>query len=342
MNRFTPHFWMILRTVLGIGLLYYVLSTAGIWSSISRLISILWLLPSLVVLTLFGATVEAKRLGYLFRSQGIYLPFRKGYRLVTVGTFFNFCIPGGTGGDVMKLYYLTLENPGRGIEVATVLFIDRAVALFSLLFLIVGLALLNRQFVKDYLLIQWLVIAAGIGMIGILVGIILSCSLCTRISKLSYPLLTQIRIPFFRYFGRAFKVLLAFRDYKGVLLGAAFISLCGHLALTGMFLLVGREFFPQASGLTVGLLALLGMLVNALPITPGGLGVGEAAFNGLFGLLGYVGGAQLMLAWRLGTIPLCLIGCGLYIWGVQKEDYLIQQARQIFLFRPSPEEVKSE
>jgi hypothetical protein len=327
MNRFTPHFWMILRTVLGIGLLYYVLSSIGIWSSINRLIATLWLLPGLVALTLFGALVEAKRLGYLFRSQGIYLPLGKGYRLVTMGTFFNFCIPGGTGGDVMKLYYLTVENPGRGIEVATVLFIDRAVALFSLLFLIAGLALFNRQFVKEYLLIQWLVAAAVIGMVGMLVGIIFSCSLYSRTSKLLQPILT--RIPFLCYLERIFKVLYAFRDYKRALLGAAIISLSGHLALSGMFLLAGREFFPQAPSLTVCLLALLGMLVNALPLTPGGLGVGEAAFNGLFGLLGYVGGAQLMLTWRLGTIPLCLVGCGLYIRGIQREGHLIRQTHEI-------------
>jgi uncharacterized membrane protein YbhN (UPF0104 family) len=62
----------------------------------------------------------------------------------------------------------------------------------------------------------------------------------------------------------------------------------------------------------------LGLLANALTITPGGLGVGEAAFEGLFRTVGYDGGARLILAWRVGMLALCSVGCALYIAGSRR------------------------
>jgi len=66
-----------------------------------------------------------------------------------------------------------------------------------------------------------------------------------------------------------------------------------------MFRYVGAIIIPQATGLTTPVLALFGMLANALPVTPGGLGVGEAAFDRLFNLAGFTGGASMLLGWAL-------------------------------------------
>src|SRR5262249_49897137 len=82
-----------------------------------------------------------------------------------------------------------------------------------------------------------------------------------------------------------------------------------------LFSAAAKVFIPNAPPLVVSLLSLLGLLANALPITPGGLGVGEAAFEGLFRSIGYTHGSQLILAWRAGMIALCGIGCALYIAG---------------------------
>jgi len=83
-----------------------------------------------------------------------------------------------------------------------------------------------------------------------------------------------------------------------------------------MFRYVGAIIIPQATGLTTPVLALFGMLGNALPVTPGGLGVGEAAFDRLFNLAGFAGGASMLLGWRSGMLPLCAVGCLFYVMGV--------------------------
>jgi uncharacterized protein (TIRG00374 family) len=302
-----------LRVFLGIGLLYYVLSATGGWLAAHRFLSIPWLLPGLATLTLLGAAIESKRLGLLLESQGISLPFWRGYQVVAIGAFFNFCIPGGTGGDVMKLYYLALDNRRQVVEVATVLLVDRAIGLFSLLLLVVGLAIFNAQLVREYALIKLLIALAVSGSVGLALLGIFSCSTAFRATWLYRVVVT--RIPLHRFVRRVANALSTFRVHKGALIGAVLLSMLGHVLLTSMFVAVGSIFIPNAASLLIGLLSLLALLANALPITPGGLGVGEAASEGLFALVGFAAGAQLILAWRLGMFPLYLVGSMLYIVG---------------------------
>jgi glycosyltransferase 2 family protein len=314
-NPWKKNLLTVFRAFLGVGLLYYVLSVTGDWSAAYRFLSESWLLPGLTILTLLGAAIESQRLKLLLKSQGIALSFAHGYWVVTIGAFFNFCIPGGTGGDVMKLYHLASENRQQVVEVATVLLVDRAIALFSLLLLVVALAIFNAQLVQEYVLIQFLIAIAVGGLVGLLLLAALSCSTQFRASRLYRFVVT--RMPLHKYLERVSDALYTFRDHKAALLGAALLSMSGHVALAVMLIAVASVFMPLAPPLAVCLLSFLGLLANALPITPGGLGIGEAAFEGLFGVAGFAGGATLILAWRLAMLPLCIVGGVLYVAGTQ-------------------------
>lgn len=310
------NFSAILRVALGVGLLYYVLKATGGWVAAKQLVSAKWLLPWLSALTVFAAAIEAKRLGVLFDAQGMRLSFVEGYRAVAIAALFNFCIPGGTGGDVMKLYYLAADSRGRRVEIATLVFVDRAVALFCMLNLVVALALLDGRLVWDHPLIGSLVAAAAIGAMGLLAAGVVACS--TRLRESHWYAYLMDRAPLRCYLTRAADALYVFRKNRAALAKAAALSLIVHLALLGVLSAAAKVFMPNAEPLTVSLLALLGLLANALPITPGGLGVGEAAFEGLFRSVGYGGGARLILAWRVGMLALCCLGCALYIAGARR------------------------
>lgn len=323
-NHPIKHLFTVIRAAFGVGLLYYVLKVTGGWGAVKQLVSTTWLLPWLAMLTIFGAAIESKRLGFLFRAQGMPLSFVQGYRVVAIGALFNFCIPGGTGGDVMKLYYLAADKRGRRVEIATVLFVDRAVALFCMLCLVVALALLDGRLVWDSPLIGGLALVAVLVAIGLLVGGVVACSTTLRASRWYSYLMA--RLPLRRYLARAADALHVFRKNTAALARAAALSFVGHLALLGVFVAAGRVIMPNAPALAVCFLALLGLLANALPITPGGLGVGEAAFEGLFRSAGYSGGAQMILAWRAGMLALCFVGCALYIAGAQRVDQRAEQS----------------
>ena len=307
--------WILARVTIAFALLYYVLSKGGNWSAARQLLSAIWLLPLLFAQTMVGAGVESRRLGVLFRSQGMEVPFWYGYQLAAIAAFFSLCIPGGTGGDVMKLYYLTSRNRGKGVEVATVLLIDRVMAMFALLGLLVMLALAEGNLVWHQPVIRLLILGAAALMVALpCFGMLIWSS---RIRASRWYGLVLSKLPLSAQIERVIDAAYAFRDHKGALAMAVGLSFAGHVLLACMFAAAGTVVLPQAPVLVVCMLALLGMFANALPITPGGLGVGESAFQGLFALAGFAGGAPLMLSWRLGMALQCVVGCILYIRGIR-------------------------
>jgi uncharacterized protein (TIRG00374 family) len=303
--------WWVVRVLLGVALLYYVLVTRGQWQAARDFFSNRWLFPALVLLSAFGAGIEALRLGLLCRSQAIRLRLWAGYRLVCVAAFFMVCIPGGTGGDVVKLYYLATENRDKSVEAATVLLVDRAVGMFTLLVVTLGLAAFNLDLVLEQTAIGWLVLAALLLATVLLAGMLLSMSV--TVVRAGWFRKFVGMLPLHRFVERVVEALHAFRDHRGALLAAVLWSMVGHAALTMIFVAAGAVLMPGAPAVQICFLALIGMLANALPITPGGLGVGEAAFEALFGLVGRTGGAALILAWRAGMLPMLILGGVLYV-----------------------------
>jgi len=114
---------------------------------------------------------------------------------------------------------------------------------------------------------------------------------------------------------RALDSVHAVRRHPKRLAAAILLSAMGQLLLGGTFALVGTVLMPGVPHVLVALLALLGLVANWLPLTPGGLGVGEAAFAAIFALVGHSGGARMLLAWRVGMLPLAALGAVLYVRG---------------------------
>src|SRR5262249_34054024 len=215
MKNTTRRFFIILRAALGFGLLYYVLKKTGGVTAAKQLISAKWLLPWLSALTILGAAFESKRLGVLFGAQGMRLSFVEGYRAVAIAALFNYCIPGGTGGDVMKLYYLAADSRGRRVEIATLVFVDRVGALFCMRRWAVALALLDGRLVWDYPLVGSLVAAAAAGAMGLLAVGAVACS--TRLRESRWYAYLMDRAPMRRYLARAADALYVFRKNKAAL-----------------------------------------------------------------------------------------------------------------------------
>jgi uncharacterized membrane protein YbhN (UPF0104 family) len=96
------------------------------------------------------------------------------------------------------------------------------------------------------------------------------------------------------------------------------VSLGVHVLMTLATLLIVQVTHPEGVSLLMALLVPLGFVANALPLTPGGLGVGEAAFDQLFQLAGFTGGAVALLGWRLLMLLIGLPGWVVYIFAKQQ------------------------
>ncbi len=80
------------------------------------------------LLLMISTLVTAWRLCVLMEPLGMHLTVLASTPLGLIGMFFNACLPGSTGGDVIKIYFAAEGNRGRRTEVATVLLLDQGVA----------------------------------------------------------------------------------------------------------------------------------------------------------------------------------------------------------------------
>jgi len=91
-----------------------------------------WLIAAVAAI---GVVVVAGSLRWwiLLRVQDIILPKTRIFALFMIGLFFNFLMPGGTGGDVIKIFYLLRETPGKKTGAVLATLIDRVVGLLGLI-----------------------------------------------------------------------------------------------------------------------------------------------------------------------------------------------------------------
>jgi hypothetical protein len=307
----------IARTLLGVLLLAWVLSRPDTAEAVRSILTSRSLIAALFAMGFLGVVFEALRLTLLFRSQAIPLGLGESFRIVTLGAFFNYAVPGSTGGDVMKLWYLARDRAGRRVEVATVLAVDRFVALFSMLSIVLLLAASDVPLVREHAVVQSVVWAAALGWVVLLVGAVIASS--PRLWRAGFVQKVLDRLPLSRFVIRGLEALHRFRSHGRAVLGAFLVSGLGHMTLLCLFIVSASVLLPDVPASRVCLLSLLGLLVNALPITPGGIGVGETAFDELFRTAGHGAGSPLILAWRAAQIPVFVVGGLFYAAGVRRD-----------------------
>lgn len=307
--------WDAIRALLGLLLLAWVVRRTEAWSDPRVLREASWLLVPAVALTLLGAVVEAVRLTLLLRPQGVAVSVADAFRLVAVSTLWGFAVPGGVGGDVAKAVYLGRRDRSRLVELGMGLLVDRFVGLMSMLTAILILAALSAEFVLSSTLLKTLTGWAAVAFAGLAAAFALSQTVWLRRTVLFEWATT--RGPGAGFVRRVLDALAAYRRHTAPLAAAFLTSLSGNAVLCATFLLAAREFAPGLVGLRPALLGLFGMLANAIPLTPAGVGVGEAAFEALFQSAGFAGGALVSLTWRAGVLAVALIGAVFYAWGVR-------------------------
>ncbi len=69
----------------------------------------------------------------LLKVQGIHIGWWRLGALFLIGVLFNPFLPGGTGGDVAKIFYLMKETPGRKAAAMLAVLMDRLMGLFGVI-----------------------------------------------------------------------------------------------------------------------------------------------------------------------------------------------------------------
>lgn len=231
------------------------------------------LLAAMVALTAW----RWERLVHVLRLS---LPISEALRLTWVGMFFNLAVPGSTGGDVVKAFYAAkrLGAPTRSV---VSVFVDRALGLFALV-LVAGAALALAPSDPAYARPGRLVLAC-LG--GAVLGSVVLLSRRVR-RRLGLAALTR-HLPFA---GILAEIDAALRLYRGHPLAIAFavaLSLLNHLGtVLCAWILVGALGFRDLGLLPLLVVVPLASLISAVPLLPGGWGVGEVAYAWLLAPFG--------------------------------------------------------
>ncbi|MBF0270788.1 MAG: flippase-like domain-containing protein [Magnetococcales bacterium] len=248
----------------------------------------LWLLsssPWTIVMAVLFSTVSyslgALRWIVLLRSQRIALPLSWGHKVTFLGLYCNLVLPGGgMAGDAVRLAQVIRVAPEQRLEGFLSLFVDRAVGLYGMLFIAMLAIVSNPAVVTG---IGPLQLMAGVvfgAVVGVPVGAVVLYRLLHFLTEQAWfaRLLAAGRLG--QLLGRLLDIIRLYRNALPQLLMAFLLT----LVLQGL-LLMGLVLVSMAMG--VGTLTPLdyafatpwAWMANFLPLTPGGIGVGEAAFD---------------------------------------------------------------
>ena len=312
--------WFVVRLSVGIGLIAYLAKSHVInFHSLSKPILSWPIDVAALVLMFLDIALMSKRLAMLVESQGLRLSFWNSLKLTLVSSFFATFLPGAAGGDVAKLFYAAKENKGRRAEITTIVVFDRLIGLFSILLLPLLFAPRFIPLILAVGALRALLIAAAALALCMLAGLFV----CLR-SPAGVNWLVRCIFRFLpgrKLAERSAATIAAYRGDPAVLIAALGLSFLANLTLIIVTALAISALHPSSMSMKMILVIPLGDLANNLPLTPGGLGVGESAYDVLFKLAGLEGGAEALLCWRIWRAAVGLIGLVLYLRGPGRSVY---------------------
>lgn len=260
------------------------------------------------VLVLVVVPMATFRWWLLLRAIGVQVKPKQIFILTWIGNFFNTTLPGAVTGDVVKGYYVikAQQEEGRTRAFMTLL-IDRFVGLFGLIVMAFLALVLNLELILSQERLHSLA-----WMITILFG---GTVLFYTITLFPFK---EGRDPFIRFFQRlpakkiSLKVYSAFKSYqhqKTTLLLTLLLAIGIHTLIALLFFqvanLMGIEDMELA---TQFFLMPIGLITVAIPLAPGGIGIGHAAFESLYQLVGYSGGADIFNLFIIVQLGVFLLG----------------------------------
>ena len=252
----------------------------------------------------------------LLRIQGIRISWLRVGAMVIIGLFFNQFLPGGVGGDAMRLYFLFRLVPRRKVGGTLSIAMDRFLGLLSILFLAaVTFALRFKWLMRSgtSLHITYLAIAllgAALAFVVLFFWLV-NAGLLQRLPKAT---------PFRASIIESGTALLRYRTHLVAMAFCFLITVVSHVAYYTIFYCAGHSL-RVADGHAASLADILSIMplvntITSIPISIGGAGVRETLFQELLGNLAHVPPAIAAFTASLGyanQISWALVGGAVFL-----------------------------
>jgi uncharacterized protein (TIRG00374 family) len=297
-----------LKYVLGISLIVWMVGTGKVDLSVLGDLSASLLLEALA-LTLLLAILGAVRVRYVLARQGIVTSLWQCFIYNCAGSLYSSFLPGGISGDAVRAYLFMKAVPDHRAAIVGAMVLDRLLGLVSMVFLGFTAACylaLTMAFIRPYLLGFAAIFVALIGGLALLHFIGGSHKHHDDVAGGLAGLWLKLR-----------RVIASLRihDYPlGVLTFVVVQSIVIHLLVVALIYLCSLHSRAGLDFLGVFIATPIGLLVNAIPVSPGGLGIGENAFEILYRTLGGANGGTSFLLARLFLYSPAVPGLAYVLW----------------------------
>ncbi len=274
---------------------------------------------ALLALLIFGPVplMQSMRLVWMLAIQEVRISYWTAVKLSYAGNFFNFALPGTTGGDVIKAYYLT-QYTHRKTEVVTTVFLDRIVGLIGVVIVASVMIMIKWKTSNFGNFGRALAIVATV--LG--VGALIICSSWLRRTLRLRELLEKL--PAGHHLIRAGRAAIALDRHRGLFIGSVLITiLLQFIAYIAIFA-ISRALDMDGEFLHYLVFLPIGFMIAAIPISPPqAFGVLEWAYIQFFTAPGGLAnmpsqavalalGVRLMqLTWALPGVLVPLLGAHL-------------------------------
>lgn len=273
----------------------------------------------LAVLILWIIPLAALRWWFLLKAIGLPVPYKRANLLTWIGNFFNVTLPGSITGDFVKGFYIirTQEKEGKTPALATLL-IDRFVGLFGLIIIAFFALLFNFSFILHH--------TALIPLAWMVTGLFFATLVFYTIVLFPFQ---ESKDPFVQFLNKlpgrqiTTKVYLAFKQYqhqKPTLGITLLISMVIHLSVGFLFFQIAHMVgVKDLSIATQFFIMPIGLITIAIPIAPGGIGVGHLAFGELYRYVGILEGTDIFNLYII--LQLCVFLLGVIPYLLYSDEY---------------------
>ena len=289
------------RYIIGVILIYWLVRTDVL--NFAPLISIeQTILFQGIAIGISITSISTLRIQYLLADQGIAVKYYRCFIYSSIGLFYSLFLPGGISGDAARAYYFFKDVPQKRTAVLGALLLDRVIGMITL----IGLGLLSGLFLATVIrsVIPYLV-GFSLLLIALIAGLV--AAVRYEIQHRETPgahrmlrLWEKIRSTFGR---------LNLTNYSTYALATSISLSCLMNLLTITLIYICSVLNQSHLGfIEVSAVSPLGLMTNAIPISPGGLGVGEKSFDMLYKAVGGENGAGTFLMTRIFLYCPALLG----------------------------------
>jgi len=302
------------KALLALGLLFWLYQKGVLdFKILSKLFSPILLLTAF--LNLFVSYYFASwRWQILLAVQNIRLSRWECYKLNLIGLFFNYVMPGGVGGDVVKAFYIVKDHPRNRMGAGMSVLLDRVMGLYAMILL--SIVALSFHLSEVMAQTQLKLILQSLVVLFIGFTLALSLAMSSQFRRLGWKKYLESSKIGLRLIS-AYEAVHSYSKHRKILARTIILSLVNQVFAILLIAWLGFQLgFQDASLANYFSIVPLGFMVTAVPVSPAGVGVGQMAFFFLFNL--FVGhesqlGPTVITAYQVLNFLLGLVGVWFFI-----------------------------